>query len=130
MRAADGSFDAPYPGPGDLNGRAFLMLGRDEDHTAGNPGDPSWDDMWTRLGGSADYREWIAVTGANHASFTDVPVLAAEAGIPLPGTLDALRGAQITRAYVTAFFDHTLKSCPEPLLDTNSPAYPEAVLQH
>ncbi|GAA1972340.1 alpha/beta hydrolase [Catenulispora subtropica] len=122
----DGTFYPVVPS-GALGGRAFMMLGRDEDHTAGGS-DSSWSDTWADLDG---YKRWFAVAGASHAAFTDVPLLAQQAGIPLPGyPLDALRGVQITRAYVAAFFEKTLKGCPEPLLDGNSAAYPEVAIQH
>jgi dienelactone hydrolase len=120
----DGAFHPAVPA-GALGGRAFMMFGRDEDHT-GNGGDPSWDETWADLGG---YKRWFAVAGASHAAFTDITMLAQEAGIPIPGTLDAFRGSQITRAYVTAFFDRTLKGCAEPLLDGSSAAYPEVEVQ-
>jgi dienelactone hydrolase len=122
----DGSFYPVVPA-GALGGRAFMMLGRDEDHTAGGS-DKTWSDTWAHLGGD---KRWFAVAGASHAAFTDIPVLAQEAGIPMPDgyPLDAVRGEQITRAYVTAFFDKTLKGCSEPLLDGNSAAYPEVAMQ-
>ncbi|NUP51524.1 MAG: alpha/beta hydrolase [Catenulispora sp.] len=121
----DGSFWSPMP-PNGLNGRPFLLLGRSEDHTAGGS-DGTWGLTWAALDG---YKRWFAVDGASHMSFTDVSIMAQEDGIPLPGyPLDAFRGAQITRAYIAAFFDKTLKGCPEPLLDGNSAAYPEVAIQ-
>ncbi|GAA2049436.1 lipase [Catenulispora yoronensis] len=120
----DGSFQQIMP-PGALGGRSFLMLGRDEDHTAGGS-DTSWSDTWPALDG---YKRWFAVTGASHQAFTDIAILGQEAGIPLGYPLDAFRGAQITRTYVEAFFDKTLKGCPEPLLDGNSAAYPDVAIQ-
>jgi len=37
------------------------------------------------------------------------------------------RSIKITRAYVTAFFEQSLKAIPRPLLDRPSKAYPEVV---
>jgi predicted dienelactone hydrolase len=121
----DGTFYPVVPA-GALGGRAFMMLGRSEDHTAGGS-DTTWGDTWADLDG---YKRWFAVDGASHMSFTDVSILAQAAGIPNRGyPLDGLRGAQITRDYVAAFFDKTLKGCPEPLLDGDSAAYPEVAIQ-
>lgn len=121
----DGAFYPPVPA-GALSGRAFMMFGKQSDHAVGG-GDVSWDTTWADLGG---YKRWFTVGGASHMAFTDVTVLAQEAGIPLQGqTLDAMRGAEITRTYVAAFFDKTLKGCPEPLLDGSSSAFPEVMPQ-
>lgn len=123
----DGTFVPPVP-TDDLQGRAFLLLGKQSDHSAGS-GDPSWGLTWA---GWAGYKPWLAVAGAAHASFTDVPVLAAEAGLPLPPgtTTSPERGMQLTREYVGAFFDQTLKGLHQPLLDGPSAANPEVTFQH
>ncbi|NUR58660.1 MAG: alpha/beta hydrolase [Catenulispora sp.] len=121
----DGSFYPVVPA-GALGGRPFMMLGRAEDHTAGGS-DTTWGETWADLDG---YKRWFAVDGASHASFTDVSILGQEVGIPNRGyPLDGLRGAKITRDYVAAFFNKTLRGCPEPLLDGNSAAYPEVAIQ-
>ncbi|MFF3072019.1 alpha/beta hydrolase family protein [Kitasatospora sp. NPDC057904] len=123
----DGSFFPPVP-TDKLDGRAFLLLGKQSDHSAGS-GDPSWGQAWAGWDG---YKPWLAVAGTTHASFTDVPVLAAEAGLPLPPgtTTSPERGMQLTREYVGAFFDQTLKGLHEPLLDGPSAANPEVSFQH
>lgn len=116
----DGTFH-PAPMPGQIN-RPFLMLGAAAYHSAG--GD-NWGQAWAALGG---YKKWLAVTGANHPSFTDVDLLEEEAGFPTP-PLDPERGIVITREYVTAFFDQTLKGIHSPLLDGPSPNNPEVLFQ-
>ncbi|MFF2076994.1 alpha/beta hydrolase family protein [Kitasatospora sp. NPDC058162] len=123
----DGTFWAPIP-TDTLQGRSFLLLGKDSDHSA-NGGDTSWAKTWA---GWQGYKPWLTVAGTNHGSFTDVPVLAEEAGIPAPAgtTTSAERGMQLTREYVGAFFDRTLKGRHEPLLDGPSAADPEVVFQH
>lgn len=113
----DGTFFPPVPVSG-IGHRPFLML----EHPDPQGPDPTWTQTWADLDG---YKRWLSLAGANHASFTDVTILAQELGVPLPGPLSGLRGSEITRAYVTAFFDKTLKGKCEPLLDSPSAAYPE-----
>ncbi|WP_194891507.1 alpha/beta hydrolase family protein [Catenulispora pinisilvae] len=119
----DGAF-YPVPMPGQIN-RPFLMLGRADVHSAGG-GDPTWGQTWAALGG---YKKWLAVTGADHPSFTDVDLLEEEARLPTP-PLDPERGIVITREYVTAFFDQTLKGIHSPLLDGPTPNNPEVLFQY
>ncbi|MFH8379780.1 alpha/beta hydrolase family protein [Kitasatospora sp. NPDC018058] len=123
----DGTFWPPIP-TDKLNGRSFLLLGKQGNHAAGG-GDESWGQTWAGWDG---YKPWLAVAGANHASFTDVAVLAAEIGLPLPPgtTTSPARGMQLTREYVGAFFDQTLKGIHQPLLDGPSAANPEVLFQH
>lgn len=119
----DGTFFPPVP-PSGIGHRPFLMLAHPQDPALGP--DPTWTQTWADLDG---YKRWLTLAGANHASFTDITVLADELGIPLPGSLSGLRGSEITRAYVTAFFDKTLKGRCEPLLDGPSSAFPEVTFQ-
>lgn len=70
------------------------------------------------------------MSGEAHASFTDIAVLAQEAAMPVPGqSLDGHRSVQITRDYVAAFFDKTLKGDSSPLMDGTSTVYPEVASQ-
>ncbi|MDH6704937.1 dienelactone hydrolase [Kitasatospora sp. MAA19] len=123
----DGRFWPPVP-TDTLKGRSFLLLGKESDHSAGG-GDGSWGQTWAGWDG---YKPWLTVAGTNHGSFTDVTVLAAEAGIPAPPgtTTSPARGTQLTREYVGAFFDQTLKGIHQPLLDGPSAANPEVLFQH
>ncbi len=121
----DGKFFDPFPAGG-LGGRPFLMLGTQSVH---NPSgwDTSWNDAWARMDG---WKRWLSVTGSDHGSFTDGPLIGARAGLPDPeATLAPLRAEKITRAYVGAFFDLHLKGIPQRLLDRPSAAYPEVVFQ-
>ncbi|PBC83474.1 MULTISPECIES: alpha/beta hydrolase [unclassified Streptomyces] len=116
----DGVFNVPLPASG-LQGRPFLLLGN-AGHRPGGP-ERTWDEGWARLNG---WKRWLTVSGTNHLSFLDLPVLAAQLGVhdpsaPLPGP----RAAQLTRSYVGAFFDRHLRSIREPLLDGPSAANPE-----
>ncbi|MFI9719878.1 alpha/beta hydrolase family protein [Streptomyces sp. NPDC052396] len=115
----DGTFVDPVPENG-LDGRPFLMVGHP---LPGGHEDNTWTEGWSRLNG---WKRWITVAGTVHMSFTDIGVLAEQAGVPAPGGgLSGLRGEQITRAYVAAFFDQHLKGERQRLLDGPSPAYPE-----
>ncbi|MBD0742585.1 alpha/beta hydrolase [Streptomyces sp. CBMA152] len=118
----DGAF-FPAPMPGQIN-RPFLMLGR-ADHSPGDH-DTTWEQAWAALGG---YKKWLTVSGADHFSFADQDVLQEQAGFPTP-PLSPERGVAITREYVTAFFDQTLKGIHSPLLDGPSPNNPEVLFQH
>ena len=119
----DGTFFPAVPATG-IGHRPFLMMAHPDDPALGP--DPTWTQTWADLDG---YKRWLTLAGANHASFTDITILAQELGLPLPTPLGGLRGSEITRAYVTAFFDKTLKGRCEPLLDGPSPAYPEVTFQ-
>ncbi|MFD8329989.1 alpha/beta hydrolase family protein [Streptomyces lydicus] len=119
----DGSFH-PAPMPGQIN-RPFLMLGTAANHPAGGH-DTTWEQAWAALGG---YKKWLTVTEADHFSFSDLDLLHQEAGFPTP-PLSPERGVVITREYVTAFFDQTLKGIHSPLLDGPSPNNPEVLFQH
>ncbi|MFF4158821.1 alpha/beta hydrolase family protein [Streptomyces sp. NPDC001678] len=118
----DGKF-YPVPMPGQIN-RPLLMLGETDNHSPSGT-DTTWEKAWAALGG---YKKWLAVTGANHASFTDVDLLEEQAGFPTP-PLDPAHGIVLTREYVTAFFDQTLKGIHRPLLDGPSPNNPEVLFQ-
>jgi dienelactone hydrolase len=119
----DGAFH-PAPMPGQIN-RPFLMLGAADNHPVGGH-DTTWGQTWAALGG---YKKWLTVAGADHFSFSDLDLLLEEAGFPTP-PLSPERGVVITREYVTAFFDQTLKGIHSPLLDGPSPDNPEVLFQY
>ncbi|MFC1405552.1 MULTISPECIES: acetylhydrolase [Streptacidiphilus] len=121
----DGTFLAPVPAGG-LGGRPFLMLGTQIDHNVGGS-DPTWGQAWAALNGP---KLWLTVAGTVHTSFTDIPILASEANIPIPGAqISSTRAMQITREYVDAFFDQTLKGVPQRLLEGPSATNPEVSFQ-
>ncbi|MFI7705562.1 alpha/beta hydrolase family protein [Nonomuraea sp. NPDC049480] len=102
--------------------RPFMFLGSAQ-HVSGGPA-PTWDRDWKLLTG---WKRWIVLTGTEHQSFTDTPLLADALGIkPTAGVLPAARAAELTRTYVAAFLDQHLKSQRQPLLDKPSSRYPEA----
>ena len=115
----DGRVWTPLPASG-LD-RPFLMLGRESERTPTGT-DPSWPDTWTHLTG---WKRWL--TGANfaHASFTDTFVLTDQLGVSQPRLISGVRSMELTRAYIGAFFDLTLRGIPQPLLDGPTAANPE-----
>src|SRR5580692_5134661 len=82
----------------------------------------AWERDWELLTG---WKRWLLVAGAVHASFTDLALLADQAGIDIDAGLPGARSLDITRAYVRAFFDQHLRGRPQALLDQPSPRYPE-----
>ncbi|MEV0381646.1 alpha/beta hydrolase [Nonomuraea sp. NPDC050643] len=101
--------------------RPFMFLGSAQ-HVPGGR-DPSWERDWKLLSG---WKRWLVLTGAEHQSFTDGPLLAGVLGITPPAdALPAARSAELTRTYVAAFLDQHLKSRPQPLLDQPSSRFPE-----
>lgn len=120
----DGTFFDPAPVRG-LGGRPFLMLGTDPGHGPGS--DTSWDDAWDRLDG---WKRWLTVRDSGHFTFTDTPEIGEQLGIEDPDApLSVARSTTITRSYVTAFFDRSLRGRPARLLNGPTPANPEVLFQ-
>ncbi|MFH9396036.1 alpha/beta hydrolase family protein [Streptomyces sp. NPDC017413] len=120
----DGTFFDPAPARG-LGGRPFLMLGTDPGHGPGT--DDSWDHAWARLDG---FKRWLTVRDSGHFTFTDIPEIGEQLGIEDPDApLSAARSTTITRSFVTAFFDRSLRGRPARLLDGPTPADPEVLFQ-
>jgi dienelactone hydrolase len=133
----DGSTAALIPDRG--MSRPFLFLGKQSNYTPGvggsvTPGTrdwkvlrgavTTWERDWQLLTG---WKRWLVVAGAVHASFTDMALLADQAGIDIGHGMSGARSLDITRAYVRAFFDQHVRGKPQPLLDQPSPRYPEVV---
>ncbi|NUT48675.1 MAG: alpha/beta hydrolase [Saccharothrix sp.] len=109
----DGSTFKPFPESG--LPRPFLFLTQDAS-------DPSVERDWQRLTG---WRRWFKVAGAVHPSFADYDLLTQQLGVDFGSALPGARSAEITRAYVGAFFDLHLRGRSQPLLDGPSADYPE-----
>lgn len=123
----DGAFYAPVPTTG-LHGRPFMMLGTEVQHAPHSTTDTTWARTWPHLDG---WKRWLTVTGAGHFTFTDMPLLGEELGLPDPSApLSADRSSRITRDYLAAFFDLHLKNLPQPLLAAPTAANPEVTFQH
>ncbi|MFI1676224.1 alpha/beta hydrolase family protein [Streptomyces sp. NPDC020607] len=120
----DGHF---HTGPTGLDGRPFLMLGTETTHTPGVEDGKNWDETWEGLDG---WKRWLTVEGSGHFTFTDVPVLAGQAGVDDPEVpLSGERSEQITRAYIGAFYEQQLRGTPQPLLDGPTSGNPEVTFQ-
>ena len=117
----DGMIPAPIPAGG--LSRPFLFLGKQANYTPGGEGAvTTWERDWKLLTG---WKRWLVVTDAVHASFTDLALLADQAGIQVAAHLPGARSLEITRAYVRALFDQHLRGEPQVLLDGPSPRFPE-----
>jgi dienelactone hydrolase len=130
----DGSTAAMIPDEG--LARPFLFLGKQSNYTPGGGGAVTTLRDWKRLRGAVTtwerdwelltgWKRWLVVAGAVHASFTDLALLADQAGIAIGAGLSGARSLDITRAYVRAFFDQHLCGRSQALLDQASPRYPE-----
>ncbi|MFJ2897712.1 alpha/beta hydrolase family protein [Streptomyces sp. NPDC087218] len=120
----DGGFFAPLPEDG-LGGRPFLMMGTETTHSPGGKND--WSAAWARLDG---WKRWLTVSGAEHFTFTDLPVLADQLGLVDPAApLSGERSWHLTRDYLTAFFGLHLRGAPQPLLDGPSADHPEVAFR-
>ncbi|MEQ0565294.1 esterase [Amycolatopsis sp. NEAU-NG30] len=119
----DGTTHVPLTPPG--LSRPFMFLGHQLGATACAQTDSTWERDWAQLTG---WRRWAEVQGAQHASFTDVGLVGDEFGVGYGAKTTALRTQEITRAYVTAFFDRHLRGEPRPILDR--PGYPEVSFCH
>jgi predicted dienelactone hydrolase len=117
----DGNFFTPLAGAG-MEGRPFMMMGTSATHGPAAP-DSDWQDAWTRLDG---WKRWMVVAGAEHFTFTDLPVLADRLGLSDPAApLSGERSWQLTRDYTAAFFDTHLRGMARPLLDGPAADRPE-----
>ncbi|MEU6996000.1 alpha/beta hydrolase [Streptomyces sp. NPDC046465] len=113
--------------PEGIGGRPFLMLGTEVQHTPGVEDGKNWDETWQGLDG---WKRWLTVRGSGHFTFTDVPVVAGQAGVDDPEVpLSGERSERITRAYIGAFFEQQLRGVPQPLLDGPTPQNPEVTFR-
>jgi predicted dienelactone hydrolase len=68
----------------------------------------------------------LGIKGTEHFNFSDYAVYFSPARVlGLLGSIDGVRGLQITRTYVRAFFDTYLNKTPSPLLRGPASTYPE-----
>ncbi|MGA4980344.1 alpha/beta hydrolase family protein [Streptomyces cinereoruber] len=119
----DGNFFVPSAGAS-LGGRPFLMVGAAATHSPGSA-NSDWAEVWNRLDG---WKRWLTMGGAEHFSFTDLPVLAGRLGLSDPAVpLSGERSWQLTRDHTTAFFDTHLRGMARPLLDGPAADRPEVM---
>ncbi|WP_410606569.1 alpha/beta hydrolase family protein [Amycolatopsis sp. lyj-109] len=112
----DGTTELPLTAPG--LARPFLFVNHEQVPKCA-PGNVPWERDYAQMTG---WKRWVEVAGTQHASFTDVGLLAEEFGVAI-GPNAAARAQEITRAYVNAFFDQHLRGQARPILD--QPGYPE-----
>ncbi|GAA1537314.1 alpha/beta hydrolase [Actinomadura kijaniata] len=119
----DGTTLTPIPGSGQP--RPFMFLGTQDKHSPGGRDttwERDWEHDWEHLTG---WKRWLVVAGAEHASFTDTPLLLEQLGIHRNPRLAGARAVELTRSYVRAFFDLHLRNKTQPRLDAPSTHHPE-----
>ncbi|RSM35286.1 alpha/beta hydrolase [Amycolatopsis balhimycina DSM 5908] len=119
----DGTTEVELTPPG--LSRPFMFVSHQRVETVCAPGNVPWERDWAQLTG---WKRWVEVKGTQHASFTDVGLVADEFGIDIGATTTAMRTQEITRTYVNAFFDQHLRGKARPVLD--QPGYPEVSFCH
>jgi pimeloyl-ACP methyl ester carboxylesterase len=122
----DGSFFGPilrHP----LN-RPFLIFGHEGKNQST---DASWNATWPQLHG---WKIELMLHGAQHATFSDLPLLAQILGLDdvlppeaklLLGSIDGARALHILSKYLTAFFELVRKDISSPLFQGSGKGYPE-----
>ncbi|PRX98138.1 alpha/beta hydrolase family protein [Allonocardiopsis opalescens] len=132
----DGSMNPPYGEAAERGvDRPFMLFGAGVSGPADEPHNhlyaPEWASFWHN---STGWRRDLYLADGEHMSFADLQTFLPQidAQIPLDealmaslGTVDPARSLAVQRAYVTAFFDQHLRGRHQPLLDADSPAYPE-----
>jgi predicted dienelactone hydrolase len=94
---------------------------------------PAWQALWKN---SSGWKRDLWTARARHQSYSDfqilIPALAAHFGTPPPavvaamiGDIDPVSYTGARRAYLTAFFDQSLKHRRRPLLDNPTPHLPD-----
>ena len=108
--------------------RPFLIFGHEGKNQST---DASWKAVWQRLRG---WKLELMVHGAQHATFSDLPLLTKVLGLDkvlppeaelLLGTLDGARALKIISAYLVAFLDFVHSGKASPLLQGPDEKYPE-----
>ncbi len=80
-----------------------------------------------RLAESGGY--YLLIRGSRHMDFCDSPFYSPVRRFTHCGPIGPQRGMEIINAYVLAFFQATLNSATEPLLDRAPSPYPEVILE-
>ncbi|KAH8679030.1 Alpha/Beta hydrolase protein [Tricladium varicosporioides] len=125
----DGTFFGPAIQAGTK--RPFLFVGHEGKNQST---DASWRAAWRGLRG---WKLELEVLGAQHGSFTDLPMLVDALGltghlpdavVELLGRIAGPRCLEIIHVYVGAFFNKILQGKSSVLLGKPSPSYPEVVI--
>src|SRR5262245_7130970 len=131
--ALDGSITPKRPGriegidKKDLD-RPFLLMGTVKHRRSAKRGD-GWPEFWEQLRAE---RLWLVIQGAGHYDFNDTGVFSEQIDLSkmfyeelMLGPIDGGRALAIVRAYLSAWFDHTLRGRSEQLLRGPSSEFPE-----
>jgi dienelactone hydrolase len=106
--------------------RYFLLM---ETTTHNMTNDPTLAEFWQHLDG---WKQELAVEGATHEAFTDMPLLASFLGDqdvfePVLGTIKGTRIMEVMYMYLTEFFEVVLKGNKERLLKGPNKEFPEVL---
>ncbi len=126
------NLDGTFFGPAIQGGtkRPFLLVGHEEKNQST---DRSWGATWPNL---KSWKLELEVLGAQHGSFTDLPLLVDVLGltpylppavIELLGSITGPRSLEIMRVFVGAFFDEVLRGKSSGILRKATSTYPEVV---
>jgi pimeloyl-ACP methyl ester carboxylesterase len=108
--------------------RPFLIFGHEGKNQST---DASWNATWPQLHG---WKIELMLHGAQHATFSDLPLLAEILGLDrilppeaklLLGSIDGARALDILSKYLIAFFEFVQKGISSPLLQGPDKRYPE-----
>jgi pimeloyl-ACP methyl ester carboxylesterase len=108
--------------------RPFLIFGHEGKNQST---DASWNVTWSQLHG---WKIELMLHGAQHATFSDLPLLAEILGLDrmlppeaelLLGSIDGARALDILSKYLRAFFKFVQKGISSPLLQGPDKGYPE-----
>ena len=84
--------------------------------------------LFNQLFLNSDDARVMTIMGTSHYDFSDLPILSPIASqLGLKGPLNGKRVVEITSVYPLAFFDKVFKGIQNPLLDGQSPDFPEVV---
>jgi predicted dienelactone hydrolase len=108
--------------------RPFLLMGTVKHRRSAKGGD-GWPEFWEQLRAE---RLWLVIQGAGHYDFNDTGVFSEQIDLSkmfyeelMLGPIDGRRALAIVRAYLSAWFDHTLRGRSGQLLRGPSSEFPE-----
>ncbi len=82
------------------------------------------------LGNFGDMTYVLTIAGSTHMNFSDWPViLPLTRRLGMAGPIEPARAAEITNAYLLAFFDRHLRGVEPPLLERSASPYPEVHIE-
>jgi predicted dienelactone hydrolase len=107
--------------------RPFLLMGSVKHRRSVDK--EGWREFWEQMRAE---RLWLVIQGAGHYDFNDTGVFSEQVDLSkmfyeelMLGPIDGRRALTIVRAYLSAWFDHTLRDRSEQLLLGPSSEFPE-----